>query len=75
MRSRVISEPEKYDACIMTGPTNILHFKGLPSLVLKWCGGEEGIPRGIIPYGADERRILPAALTMENDCEPFSPPE
>lgn len=74
MRSQVISEIEKYDACVMTGPTNIMHFTGLPSLALKLCTGEDGIPEGIIIYGADERRLLAAALTMETYCAPFCPP-
>ena len=74
MRSQVVNELEKYDACIMTGPTNIMHFVGLPSLALKLCMGEDEIPKGIIIYGADERRLLAAALTIETYCSPFSPP-
>lgn len=74
MRSQVVNELEKYDACIMTGPTNIMHFVGLPSLALKLYTGEDEIPKGIIIYGADERRLLAAALTIETYCSPFSPP-
>lgn len=74
MRRQVINELEKYDACIMTGPTNIMHFTGLPSLALKLCTGEDGLPKGIIIYGADERRLLAAALTIEMYCSPFCPP-
>lgn len=74
MRRQVINELEKYDACIMTGPTNIMHFTGLPSLALKLCTGEDGLPKGIIIYGADERRLLAAALTIETYCSPFCPP-
>lgn len=75
MRSQVVSELEGYDACVMTGPTNIMHFTGLPSLALNLCMGEDGIPRGIILYGAEERRLLAAALTIETYCTPFCPPE
>lgn len=75
MRSQVVSELEGYDACVMTGPTNIMHFTGLPSLALNLCMGEDGIPRGIILYGAEERRLLAAALTIETYCAPFCPPE
>lgn len=75
IRSQVINELEKYDACIMTGPTNVMHFVGLPSLALKLCMGEDEIPKGIIIYGADERRLLAAALTIETYCSPFSPPK
>lgn len=74
VRCQVMKELEQFDACIMTGPTNIMHFTGLPSLALKWYTGEDGIPRGIILYGADEHRLLSAALTVETYCEPFSPP-
>lgn len=74
MRSQVVSELEGYDACVMTGPTNIMHFTGLPSLALNLCMGEDGIPRGIILYGAEERRLLAAALTIETYCAPFCPP-
>lgn len=74
MRSQVIKELEAYDACVMTGPTNIMHFVGLPSLALKLCMGEDEIPKGIILYGRDERRLLAAALTIETYCSPFSPP-
>ncbi len=47
---------------------------GLPSLALKLCTGEDGLPKGIIIYGADERRLLAAALTIETYCSPFCPP-
>lgn len=74
MRSQIVKELETFDACIMTGPTNIMHFTGLPSLALKMYTGEDKIPRGIILYGADERRLLSAALTVETYCESFTPP-
>lgn len=74
MRSQVVKELQKYDACMMTGPTNIMHFVGLPSLALNLCMGEDGIPQGIILYGADERRLLAAALTIETYCASFCPP-
>lgn len=74
VRRQIINELEKCDACIMTGPTNIMHFTGLPSLALKLCMGEDEIPKGIILYGADERRLLAAALTMETYCSPFCLP-
>lgn len=74
MRGQIFEELKEYDACIMTGPTNIMHFVGLPSLALRLCEDESGIPRGIILYGADERRLLSAALTLETYCSPFVPP-
>lgn len=75
MRRQIMKELEAYDACVMNGPTNIMHFVGLPSLALRLCVEEDGIPRGIILYGADELRLLAAALTIEAYCSPFSPPE
>ena len=75
MRSQVIDELKDSDVCIMTGPTNIMHFVGLPSLALNLCMGEDGFPKGIIMYGADERRLLAAALTIETYCDPFCPPK
>lgn len=75
MRRRVLDELAQYDACVMTGPTNVMHFTGLPSLALKLCTGEDGCPRGIILYGADERRLLAAALTIEAHCLPVRAPE
>lgn len=75
VRRQVINELEKYDACIITGPTNIMHFVGLPSLALKLCMAEDEIPQGIMIYGADERRLLAAALTIETYCSPFCPPK
>ncbi len=75
MRRQITDELRDFDACIMTGPTNIMHFVGLPSLALRLCMGEDGIPRGIILYGADEDRLLAAALTIEAYCGPVLPPK
>lgn len=75
LRSQVINELKEYDVCIMTGPTNIMHFTGLPSLALKLCVGEDEIPSGIIMYGSEERRLLSAALTIETYCSHFCPPK
>lgn len=75
MRSQVMDALEKYDACIMTGPTNIMHFAGLPSLSLHWRMEKADMPSGLIIYGADERRLLAAALTIETYCAPFCPPK
>lgn len=55
-----------YDAVIMTGPTNIMHFCGLPSATV--AGNEKnesGVKRALIMYGADEYRLYSAALAIE----------
>lgn len=55
-----------YDAVIMTGPTNIMHFCGLPAAtIIGNCPNLHGVPRGLILYGADECRLYQAALTLE----------
>ncbi|MDW2800911.1 amidase family protein [Clostridium boliviensis] len=75
LRKEVIKSISKYDACLMTGPTNVMHFIGLPSLALRLCMAGDGTPRGIILYGADERRLLAAALTIERYCAPITMPK
>ena len=55
-----------YDAVIMTGPTTVMHFCGLPSCTV--AGGEtdeNGVRRCLILYGADEMRLWRAALAVE----------
>ena len=70
VRSWLLQELEDYDACIMTGPTNIMHFCGLPSIAIRLGMGEDGVPRGLILYGADEKRLVAAARCMEQYTEP-----
>ncbi len=69
-RSETIRTVQKqlsaYDAVIITGPTSISHFCGLPSLSIP---GKEttqyGVPRGIMMYGLNEARLYQAALAIE----------
>lgn len=75
LRSQIIESLRGYDACLMTGPTNIMHFIGLPSLALRLCMADDGTPRGMILYGADERRLFAAALTIEQYCTPITMPK
>ena len=64
--ARVSAEIENYDAVLMTGPTSIMHFCGLPTVTV---AGEKKDPNGvnetIILYGKDEYRLYEAALTIE----------
>ena len=69
LRTQVMGELGKYDACIMTGPSNVMHVAGLPSLALRLGMAPDHTPRGIILYGADERRLYAAALAIEHFCE------
>lgn len=73
-RAALLEELKDVDACIMTGGTNIMHFTGLPSIALPMCMGEDGVPLGIILYGAEERRLLAAALVIQRYCSGSRPP-
>ena len=73
-RALLLEQLKDYDACLMTGDTNIMHFTGLPSIALPMCMGEDGVPLGIILYGAEERRLLAAALVIQRYCSGSRPP-
>lgn len=75
LRASICKELASCDACLMTGPTNIMHFIGLPSLSLPLGMGADGTPRGAILYGADESRLYGAALTIEQYCRPVQKPD
>ncbi len=64
-----------FDACLMTGPTDIMHFTGLPSIAIKLAMGKDSTPRGAILYGADERRLFEAAALMESYAQTVFPPK
>jgi len=74
LRAEMLENIRDIDACLMTGPTNIMHFIGLPSVAIRLGMSDKGMPRGMILYGTDERRLLAAALTLEQYCEPVTPP-
>ena len=62
----VTAEIENYDAVLMTGPTSIMHFCGLPTVTV--AGGEknaDGVNEAVILYGKDEYRLYEAALALE----------
>ena len=64
--SRVTKEISAYDAVIMTGPTNIMHFCGLPSVTIAGkTKTPEGVNQCLILYGCDEFRLYEAALALE----------
>ncbi len=63
---RVTAEIENYDAVLMTGPTSIMHFCGLPTVTV--AGGKKnlaGVNEAVILYGKDECRLYEAALAIE----------
>ncbi|WMJ23158.1 amidase family protein [Paludicola sp. MB14-C6] len=75
LKKQVLKQLQEYDVCIMTGPTNIMHFTGLPSVALKLGMAEDNTPRGIILYGSDEVRLYSAALTIEKYCQEVTRPK
>lgn len=73
-RAALLEELKDVDACIMTGDTNVMHFTGLPSIALPLTLAPEGTPRGIILYGADEKRLMAAARVIERYCPGVTAP-
>ena len=73
-RAALLTELQDVDACIMTGDTNAMHFTGMPSIALPLAMADDGTPRGIILYGADEKRLLAAAQVMERYCPGVTAP-
>lgn len=68
---RVSGEIGEYDAVLMTGPTSIMHFCGLPSVtVASLVKTAAGVNRAVILYGQDEYRLYEAALTVEQELRP-----
>lgn len=64
--AKISAEIAAYDAVIVTGPTNIMHFCGFPSATVVGAEKDEGgVPRGLILYGTDELRLYRAALAIE----------
>ncbi len=64
--ARVTAEIEPYDAVLMTGPTNIMHFCSLPAVTV--AGAEKnqnGVNETVILYGKEECRLYAAALAVE----------
>ncbi|MDR0928540.1 MAG: hypothetical protein LBM74_02375 [Oscillospiraceae bacterium] len=74
LRASLAAELGSFDACLMTGWTNVMHVAGLPSLALRLGESAEGLPQGLLLYGADERRLYAAALAIENYCSPGESP-
>ena len=64
----VAGEIGEYDAVLMTGPTSIMHFCGLPSVtVASPVRTAAGVNRTVILYGQDEYRLYEAALAIEQE--------
>ena len=67
---RITAEIENFDAVLMTGPTSIMHFCGLPSVTVAVpVKTDVGVNQALILYGKDEYRLYEAALTIEQEIE------
>ena len=63
---KVTGEISPFDAVIVSGPTSIMHFCGLPCVTVASSEKDEnGVRRALILYGADELRLYSAALAIE----------
>ena len=75
LRAEAIEELEDHSAIIMAGVTNYMHLVGMPSIALRLGMADNGHPRGLILYGTNERRLLMAALLIEQYCEKVERPK
>lgn len=63
---RVTAEIENYDAVLMTGPTSIMHYCGLPTVTVAGAKKDpNGVNEAVILYGKNEHRLYEAALAIE----------
>ena len=65
IKAKILKELAPFDACLMTGHTDVMHTINLPCITINLAMAEDGTPRGAILYGIDEARLLNAALTLE----------
>lgn len=66
MIPQIREELADYDAVIVCGPTNIMHFCGLPSVTVAGSRkNSSGVRQGLMLYGVDEYRLYRAALAIE----------
>lgn len=74
LKVRITEEIRDFDACLMTGHTDVMHTVNLPSLTINLCMAEDNTPRGAILYALDEEKLLNAALTLESLVPGVVPP-
>lgn len=65
IKAKIVKELASFDACLMTGHTDVMHTINLPSITINLAMAEDGTPRGAILYGSDEERLLNAAAALE----------
>ena len=74
LKAKITEELKAFDACLMTGHTDVMHTINLPSITINLAMADDNTPRGAILYGADEERLLNAALTLQRLCPGVVPP-
>lgn len=58
-REHVLRELEGYDACLMIGPTCLMHYTGMTSISVPFAvNKKDGLLRSMILYTNDERRLI-----------------
>lgn len=75
VRRRMLAELEGYDAALMTGPTCLMHYAGLPSLSVPFATDPgDGMPRSAILYAAGEAQLFHAARAIDGLKGPVACP-
>lgn len=65
-RKQVLNELEGFDACLMTGPTCMMHYVGVPSISVPFTTSDaDGFPRSMILYAKDEMHLLRFAKIVD----------
>lgn len=75
-RELLTEELSGFDGCVMTGPTCIMHFAGLTSLSLPFTvAAESGLPRSVILFGTDMRKLLTVGKEIERHGDTIPMPK
>ena len=75
-RKRLTEELSDFDCCVMTGPTCIMHYAGLTSLSVPFTvAAERGLPRSVILFGTDMRKLLAVGEEIERHGDTIPMPE
>ena len=73
---QLTEELSGFDCCVMTGPTCIMHYAGLTSLSLPFTvAAESGLPRSVILFGTDMRKLLAAGEEIERHGDTIPMPK
>ena len=74
IKATIVQELAPFDACLMTGHTDVMHTINLPCITINLAMASDNTPRGAILYGTDEERLLNAAAALECLCPGVVPP-